>query len=446
MNRIMIAGTGSGCGKTTVTCALLQAMKDRGLEVSSFKCGPDYIDPMFHKKIIGITSHNLDSMFCDKNTINYLLKKYSAEYSVIEGVMGYYDGVGDNYSSCNIALDTKTPTVIVVDCKGMSRSIGAVITGFLTFSKNNIKGFIFNRLPESLSEDVRKLCEEMETIYLGRLPFDADCSIESRHLGLVSDGDQYKIKEKMKKLSLLAERNINIDKFINISKQAGEIGNADLYIDKFIDKKIRVAVSEDDAFCFSYEENLDLLRELGCETVKFSPLRDDHLPQNISGLILSGGYPEIYCEELFANRTLMNEIRDKINSGLPTAAECGGFIYLHQNVESAEGKLFKGVGVIGGKAYKTPRLQRFGYVDLHAKNDGLFCGKGEILKAHEFHYWDSTNVGEGFSAVKVSRKLSYDCIHSSMNLYAGFPHLYFYSDPTMAENFVKRCVEWKEKN
>lgn len=443
MNRIMIAGTNSGCGKTTVTCAVLQALVNRGMKPSSFKCGPDYIDPMFHSKIIGINSRNLDSVFCDKNTLNFLLNRTAWEMSVIEGVMGYYDGVDDKHSSCQVALETKTPVIIVIDCKGMSMSIGAVMKGFLSFkTPNNICGFIFNRLPESLIDMAKNLCDEMNVEYLGRFPFSKDCTIESRHLGLVSDMKIDELKLKMQKLSELAEENLLIDKIIDIAKTAEVSEFIDVVVDKLTDKPLRIAVASDDAFCFCYEDNLDLLRELGCEIVRFSPVHDKCLPENIGGLILVGGYPELYAERLSENKSMLLDIKNKIMAGLPTVAECGGFMYLNKYIESDDGKTYDMVGVVDGKAYKTDRLRRFGYVSLTAEKDNLLCKKGESIKAHEFHYWDSTDCGNGFEAVKVSNGLKYSCVHSSENLYAGFPHLYFYSNPKMAENFVKRCKKW----
>ena len=187
MKRIMISGTNSGCGKTTVVCALLKALSERSVDVGAFKCGPDYIDPMFHSKIIGTKSYNLDSYFCPAGTLNYLLKKNSADMNIIEGAMGYYDGIGESHSACRTAVETGTPAVIVIDCKGMGASMGAVMKGFLTFrTPNNIAGFIFNRLPESMEKTAVSLCDEMGVTYFGRLPFSKDNSIESRHLGLVT--------------------------------------------------------------------------------------------------------------------------------------------------------------------------------------------------------------------------------------------------------------------
>ena len=443
--RIMIAGTNSGCGKTTVTCAILQALVNRGVSVSSFKCGPDYIDPIFHSRIIGSDSHNLDSWFCDKDTLNFILNNSNDEMAVLEGVMGFYDGVGGNGSSYRTAVDTNTPVAIVIDCKGMSSSVGAVMKGFLTFKKpNNIVGFIFNRLPESLVGTAKGFCEEMNAEYLGRMPYNSNLSIESRHLGLVTDVETDVLKSKVNQLANLAEENIFIDKLIQISENSEPVKYRKPDIKRVTKRNVRIALSCDEAFCFCYRDNIDLLEKSGCEIVKFSPLRDKKLPENIDGLILVGGYPELYAKELSGNKSMLADIKKRISSGLPTIAECGGFMYLHKELESACGELFPMVGVIDGTCFKTSKLQRFGYVEITAESDNLLCKKGEALKAHEFHYWDSTDSGNGFTAKKASSAVTYKCVHSTPSLYAGYPHLYFYANTECAFNFVKKCEEYGE--
>ena len=445
-NRIMIAGTNSGCGKTTVTCAVLQALVNRGISVSSFKCGPDYIDPIFHSRIIGTNSRNLDSWFCNKDTLNFILDKSTDEISVIEGVMGFYDGVGDSFSSCQTAIDTNTSVVIVIDCRGMSSSVGAVMKGFLTFKKpNNIIGFIFNRLPESLVDTAKNFCKEMNVEYLGRLPNSKNLNIESRHLGLVTDIETAELKHKMQQLAMLAEDNILIDKLIEFSKITEPVSYEIPNIKKITHRPVRIALSSDAAFCFCYRDNVELLMNLGCEIAEFSPIHDEKLPENIDGLIIVGGYPELYAKKLSKNKSMLNDIKNKVNSGVPTIAECGGFMYLHEELESDCDENFQMVGAIRGKCFKTNKLQRFGYVNITAESDNLLCGKGEILKAHEFHYWDSTNGGNNFIAEKASNGVTYKCVHSTPNLYAGYPHLYFYANPECAVNFVKKCEEYGEK-
>ena len=436
MKRIIIGGTHSGCGKTTVTCSILQALCNRGLNVASFKCGPDYIDPMFHKKIIGTNAHNLDSFFCDDNTLKYLLCENSSnsDISVIEGVMGFYDGVNGRGSAHSVSEITDTKAIIVVDCKGQSQSIGAVMKGFLTYKENNIIGFIFNRLPEKLVPMVRELCDELNTEYFGFMPTNK-ITVESRHLGLVTADEISDLKEKMQTLADLAEKHILLDKIIEKS----ESKCLDFYPINIphiaFERPPVIAVARDKAFCFIYDDNISLLKKLGCEIRYFSPLSDNKIPE-ADGLILCGGYPELYAEQLSKNKSMLNGMKVKICSGMPAIAECGGFMYLHNSIENHEM-----AGIINGGIFKTERLQRFGYVTMTAGKDTLICRKGESLKAHEFHYYDSTLCGSDFTAKKSDGR-EWKCVHSNENLYAGFPHLYLYSDIKLAENFVMKCVEY----
>lgn len=446
MKRILIGGTHSGCGKTTVTCAVLKALYDRKMRVSAFKCGPDYIDPMFHKKVIGVDSHNIDSFFCDDNTLRFLLSEYGGGISVIEGVMGYYDGAEDGRGSAHsISQITDTSSVLVINCRGMSDSIGAVASGFLNYRENNIKGIIFNELPERLETLARTVCEELGIEYLGRFP-KCDFSFDSRHLGLVTPHESDKlsdIRDKLKRLGELAERYLELDKILEISECA------ELSFDPPKFKKINfskppvIAVAEDSAFCFQYAENLDLLRTLGCELVKFSPLEDEKIPE-CDGLILCGGYPELYAKRLFGNKTMLRSVRETIERGVPAIAECGGFMYLHERFADNSGAEYSGVGVIPGSIFRTDKLQRFGYAEMTANRENLLCGKGEIIRVHEFHYWDSTNGGADFLTRKADGR-EWECGHCTDSLYAGFPHMYFYSDIKIAENFVKKAAEFGGK-
>ncbi|MCM1577805.1 MAG: cobyrinate a,c-diamide synthase [Ruminococcus sp.] len=447
MKRIIIGGTGSGCGKTTITCAVLQALCQRGLTVSSFKCGPDYIDPMFHEKIIGARAHNLDSFFCDDDTLKFLLydNGKNSDISVIEGVMGFYDGYCGRGSAFSVSEITRTPAVTVIDCKGMSDSLGAMVKGFLEYKKpNRIAGFIFNRLPGKLAGLAEKICGELGTEFLGYMPVN-DFSVESRHLGLVTADEISDLKYKTEQLGNLAQKHIFIDRLTEISEKEFPVFTAPRI------KKINcgftpvIAAARDEAFCFEYAENISLLEKTGCKVKYFSPLRDKKLPDDSCGLILGGGYPELYARRLFQNKQMLEDICRKIKAGMPAIAECGGFIYLHESVEDNLGKEHRGAGIIPGKAFKTDKLQRFGYIKMTAENDNLLCKKGETIPAHEFHYWDSDSCGGDFTAHKSGGQ-SRKCVHANGNLYAGFPHLYFYSDIKTAENFVKKCIGYGVAN
>lgn len=442
MKRIMIAGTGSGCGKTTIVCSLLQALVERGLKTASFKCGPDYIDPMFHRKVIGAESYNLDSFFCNENTLKYLLHRGAGEISVIEGVMGFYDGLNGKGSSFEVSQVTDTPVIIVVNARGMSESLGAVIKGFLTYCQpNNIVGFIFNRLAESRTEFAEKLCKKLGTEYLGRFPFDDDFTVESRHLGLVTAAEVSGLKEKLKRLADAAEKYIRIDRLIELA-DSPELTFSEPDIKRV--HKVKIGLSTDEAFCFFYPENGDMLERMGAEIVPFSPLRDERLPENIDGIVLCGGYPELYAQKLSDNVSMLSSIRSALNKGLPCIAECGGFMYLHNEFEGMDGNFYKGAGVICGRAFKTPKLTYFGYSVITARYDNLLCKKGESFPVHEFHYFDSECCGEDFIARKPGKNGERKCVNADKVLWAGFPHLYFYSRPEIAENFLEACERFKE--
>lgn len=441
MRRIIIGGTKSGCGKTTVTCAVLAALKRRGLGAAAFKCGPDYIDPMFHRKVIGVSSHNLDSFFFGRDTLLSLLDEYgsSADISVIEGVMGFYDGsCGSAYSLSEM---TETPAAVVIDCKGMSDSIGAVMSGFLHYRPNRIAGFIFDRLPERLVPLAQRLCDELETGYFGFLP-QSGISIESRHLGLVTAGEIADIRTKLERLGELAEKHILLDKLIS-SCDVELPEHKKPKIPEFPDAPV-IAVARDEAFCFIYQENIDLLEKMGCTVSFFSPLSDSSVPE-ADGLILCGGYPELWAERLSANRSMLESVKKCVESGMPTIAECGGFMYLHDELTDKSGTSYAMAGVLGGRAFPTDRLQRFGYITMTAKRDSLLCRSGERIRAHEFHYWDSTSCGEDFTAEKADGR-TWKCCHARKTLYAGFPHINFYSDIKLAENFVRKCISFGENN
>lgn len=438
MKNIMIAGVNSGCGKTTVTCAVLQAMVNRNLNVSSFKCGPDYIDPMFHSEIIGAPSRNLDSFLMDDNTIRYLIQKNSGDINVLEGVMGFYDGLAftDKGSSHEISEITGANVVLAVNCKGASLSVIAAVKGFADFKKNNIKGVIFNNLPERLYGEMAQECRKIGIEPLGFLPHIEEAKIGSRHLGLVTAGEIADIKRKINILADHAERYINIDRLIEIA--GGRDTKIEIpKINKTAD--VKIAVARDRAFCFYYEDNLDLLRQMGAEIVEFSPLKNESVPE-CDGLILGGGYPELYADALEKNTNTIQSIRAVIKNGVPCIAECGGFMYLHEAV-NVLGRGHKTVGIVKGECYKTDSLKRFGYMEMTAESDNILCAAGEKIRAREFHYFESDSPGDGFTAQKNGK--TWKCVHTEGNLFAGFAHIHFYANTAFAQNFIKKCEEYK---
>lgn len=446
--RIVLAGTNSGCGKTTVACAILQALVNRELNVWAFKCGPDYIDPMFHSRIIGAECTNLDLFFFDENTLKYLLAKNGAgrDISVIEGVMGFYDGRGlttTAASTYEVSLFTESPTVLVVAAKGASLSVMAVIQGFLDFCPNNlIKGVILNQCTASTYS---VLAKEIEARFAGRvqllgfLPTMRECSLESRHLGLITAAEVQGLHEKLNMLASQAERTIDIDGLFALAASAAPVYCEEVNLPKQRET-VRIAVARDNAFCFYYEDSLDALREMGVELVPFSPLSDSELPQDIQGMYLGGGYPELYAQRLSENAPMRASVKAALERGVPCIAECGGFMYLTESIAS-----YPMVGFIPGKSFDTGKLTRFGYISLKAGHDTLLCTAGGEIRGHEFHHWDSENTGGSFTAVKASGK-SWKCVHATETLYAGYPHFHFYSNPDFAVSFYNACLKEKHKN
>ncbi len=448
MPSIMICGTNSGCGKTTATCGIISAFLKRQMNVQAFKCGPDYIDPMFHRRVSGISACNLDSVFCDDKTLKYIYEKHSAskDISIIEGVMGYYDGVSGKGSSCDIARRLDVPVIIVVNCKGISTSIGAIVKGFLTYQEhNNIVGFIFNMLPDSLVNEVESICKELNTEYLGRIPKCEDIIIESRHLGLVTADEIKDLQSKLDKLAILVKENINLDRIYTLSQNAVTQSTTAIAIDN-IGENITIAVAKDNAFCFMYDENIALLRDMGCRIEYFSPLYDDKLPQNASAIILSGGYPELYAKELSCNSLLASEIKAKIESGIPTIAECGGYMYLMKQLEGCDGKMYDMVGVIDTVARRYSKLRRFGYMEMSANESTVICDKNDKVLTHEYHYFDCDDKGEGFLSKKISNGFIENCGYISDSLYASYGHLYFYSNLAIPKKFIESAIKYNEQN
>lgn len=442
--RVLLAGVSSGCGKTTVTCAVLQAFVNRGIRLHAFKCGPDYIDPMFHENVIGARGSNLDLFFYDANTLRYLVGKHAheAELSVMEGVMGYYDGSFNTTekSTYEVAAETGSPVILVINGRGMTFSVTAVIRGFLeTVPDSRICGVILNQVSPAAFQIQKQVIEEQfgEKIKVfGYLPVMKDCSFESRHLGLVTAGEIEDIKEKLNRLAAAAEQYIDLDGIVELANKSEPLEYEETAVQK--QEKVRIAVALDRAFCFYYRDNLELLSEMGAELCYFSPLKDTALPE-CDALYLGGGYPELYLERLAENKGMRDSVKNAVEAGLPCIAECGGFMYLTEEIEG-----FPMVGVLSGRCENKGRLVRFGYVTLTAREDNLLCRAGEQINAHEFHHYDAQENGHGFHARKRQGR-EWDCVQATQSLYAGYPHLPFYSNLQFAENFYKAAVSFKHQ-
>lgn len=449
--RIMIAAPQSGSGKTLITCALLQALKEKNYHLESFKCGPDYIDPMFHKTVLGISSRNLDPFFTEDSITRMLLAKGqdSRDLAVIEGVMGLYDGLGgirEEASSYALAKATNTPILLTVNARGIGRSLLALLSGFLQYDTAHlIKGVILNQTPSSFASVLAKEIEETFRIpVVASFPVRDDVRIESRHLGLVMPYELEDIQSRLKIASQVLCENANIEQILEIAKSAPKL-EYDVKRDikqKLTEKTIRIGVARDEAFCFYYEDNLDLLKSLGAKLIFFSPLHDDTLPKDLDGILFGGGYPELYLKELEENESMRNSVKSAIENKMPSLAECGGFMYLHDTIFDSEKKTYKMAGVIHACCMKKERLVRFGYLTLNSKTDS-FLQKGETIRGHEFHYYDSEDNGECAIAKKPVGTRSWECVHAGSDHWWGFAHLSYYSNPKFAEKFAEACRSYK---
>lgn len=432
--RVMFAAMRSGSGKTTVTCGVLAALKKENIRMQAYKCGPDYIDPMFHRTMLGIDTGNLDTFFADADAIGRILARDTkdAELIVMEGVMGYYDGVGGTTtmaSSYELSKVTKTPVILIVDAKGASVTLAATIRGIMEYKKDSrIAGVILNRVSPMFYSRIKHVIEtECGIPVLGYLPEHTSFAIPSRHLGLLQPDEMQKQREWVETVAEAARKTINIDGILEIAAQAEmlQIRESTCETEKCkFPAGYRIGVARDAAFSFYYRENLRMLEDMGATLVYFSPLADAHVPE-VDALIFGGGYPELYAKQLYENQSMRTSVWQTLEAGMPCHAECGGFLYLGRSLADAEGNVYEMVGFLDGAGFRTERLQRFGYVELAPHDTDTFV-VNTILHGHEFHYWDSTDCGDACLAWKpLSKQKTYPCMVKKKGTFAGFPHLYY---------------------
>jgi len=448
--RLMITAPASNSGKTAITCGLLAMMKKRGLKTCAFKCGPDYIDPMFHRSVLGIESRNLDIFLAGEEGVRRIFERGSrgAEAVICEGVMGYYDGIDDREASDNSGLEPGRfkasgwhisrllgiPALLVIRPKGAALSLAAVIKGMAEFrSPSNIAGVIFNDCSRAYFDTYAEMIQaESGVPVLGYLPHMEEAEFDSRHLGLMTASEIEGLQGRIGRIAEKMSETIDLERLIGIYSDRSDDPVADLNATSDNDPSSvggdgsgpRIAVAMDEAFCFMYKETLEALSEAGAEPVFFSPIHDRELPAEIGGLYLPGGYPELYADRLSKNGQMRRQIRDAVISGLPTVAECGGFLYLGSQLEDTKGESWPMVGALSGSAKNAGKLVRFGYGRIEANEDSLLFRAGERIPVHEFHYWDTTDKGSDLELIKARDGSSWRFGHCSGSLYAGFPHLY----------------------
>lgn len=450
--RLVIAGTGSGVGKTTLTIGLMAAFIQKGYSVQGFKCGPDYIDPTYHTAVTGRPSRNIDSWMLSHELVKEIVQKNSqnADISIIEGVMGFYDGKDPRTNSgttAEISIITKSPVVLIVNCASMARSAAAIVKGFqLLDPETNIVGVIVNRVGSEGHYKIVKTAIEQECgiPVVGYLKRDADLTIPERHLGLVPSIERGELDSFFEKLTQTILATIDVDQLYDLAQAENLEITSSQFAKRSEKPNVRIAVAKDAAFNFYYQENLELLEAYGVELVRFSPLAGEALPENVHGLYLGGGFPEEFAEEL-ANQTDVKEsIKIEISNGLPTLAECGGFMYLTDAIETTDGKQFKMVGLIPGAVKMQTKLAALGYREITGAPGNFLLPENLQAKGHEFHYSTfepsaevtPAYVTKGMRGTKPEGYLS-------GSLIAGYTHFHFGSCPDMVEYWVNKCKEYK---
>ena len=427
--RICIAGTSSGCGKTTASLLLMAALKEKGLDVAPCKVGPDYIDTGFHELVCGRPSHNLDSFLIEPQDLPLLLSR-PADITVIEGVMGYYDGMDATscrQSTWEMARLTRTPVLLVVDASGSAASAAATVKGFMTLREDSgIAGVLVNRVSGAHHYELVRAAVAHYTGLpcVGYIEKNVNLALRSRHLGLVPAEEVADALPRIREAARQVADTLDWPMILDLAKRAPSLP----VIPKTCPRMdgFRMGLARDKAFSFYYQANLDVLNAMGVELVPFSPLSDSKLPEKLDGLYIGGGFPEVFKSELEANVSMRQSVRAALENGLPCYAECGGMMYLSQRIDGAEM-----VGFLPQVCRMTDRLQRFGYAivtDLKT---------GRTYPAHEFHHAVTEATGEAaydFEIRKASRPgLCWPGGMHKGRTTAGFAHLHFLSYPEWIE-------------
>jgi cobyrinic acid a,c-diamide synthase len=442
---ILLAGTSSGSGKTTITLGLLAALRKRGLVVQPFKCGPDFIDPGLHQLACGRVSRNLDLWMMGEPQVRdtFVAGTAGAEISVIEGVMGMFDG--QDSSSAALAKALGVPVVLILDVRSAAESVAAVLKGFETLMPEvEPVAVILNRVAslrhlELVSGAIRKHCRAE---ILGHLPQNLDFSMPSRHLGLLTGEEQPISSEALESLAATISGQVNLERLLELAAGVA-MPPAKKTFPRQGEVLARIGVARDRAFCFYYEDNLDLLRAAGAELLFFSPLEDQHLPDGLDGLYLGGGYPELYARELSGNLTMRRAIYEWAQSGRPFYAECGGFMYLTEGIADEDGGVLPMAGVFPVTARMQKKRASLGYREVRLEKGCFFGPAGTMLRGHEFHYSVIDAMPEQIERIYAVNNSSNSADsregYRYNNVLGGYLHLHFGYNPQMAVEFVRAC-------
>lgn len=445
---LLIAGTGSNSGKTTITLGLLAALRHLGLAVQPFKCGPDFIDPGLHRLACDLVSRNLDLWMMGETQVRktFAASAAAADIAVIEGVMGMFDG--QDSSSAALAKALGVPVVLVLDVRSAAESVAAVLKGFETLAPEVAPvAVILNRVAsprhlELVSGAIRKHCRAE---ILGHLPQNLDFAMPARHLGLFTGEEQPISPEALDRLAATISGQVDLVRLLELAAGASAIQAEDVpALQERVPVRARIGVARDKAFCFYYEDNFDLLRAAGAELFFFSPLADRCLPEGLDGLYLGGGYPELYARELSGNLGMRQAVSDWAESGRPLYAECGGFMYLSEGIVGEDVGVLPMAGVFPVTARMQKKRASLGYREVRLEEDCFFGPAGTVLRGHEFHYSviDAMPAHiERIYAVNNDSREGY----RYKNVLGGYLHLHFGFNPEMAGEFVRACRQGGEK-
>ena len=447
--RIIIAGASSGVGKTSITCAIIYALKKKGFTVQPFKVGPDYIDPSYLSSISGTSTFNLDVWLMGKNQLlESFLKNSKSDISVIEGVMGFYDGFGgdSNFASTHhVAELTKSPVILILDASKTARSIGATALGFQKFHKNSrISGIILNKISSQKHEFLcKQALEKINLPVVGVIPKNLDLTLESRHLGLISTMHEKNLQKKIKKISRIISSSLDIEKIIEIIKNPTLLSKKSKTVNK--KSSVTIAVALDNSFNFYYQDNLKSLQRYGANLKFFSPIKDKKIP-NCDGIYLGGGFPEILGNSLEKNSLMKQSIKKLSEQNMPIYAECGGLMYLTKSINYGE-KKYKMIGLFDAETKMTKKM-KLNYTKGKVINENIISDKSHLLRGHEFHYSELTSIS---SDSKFAYQLEIgDGIKNHKdgmiqhNTLASYGHLYFDSS-NYAKIFVENCIKYSRR-
>lgn len=452
---LVIAGTHSSTGKTTVSIGIMSALKKRGFSIQPFKVGPDFIDPGYHKAVCGIPSRNLDGWMLDKkyNLETFLNHSKGNDISIIEGVMGLYDGYegkNEDGSTAQIAKWLNSSVILVVDARGMSRSVGALVYGFEKFDNElKIAGVILNRVRSVkhynwLRDAIEKRCKAK---VIGYLPSDTSIEIPERHLGLVTATENSLKRDFIQRITDLIDHFVDLNQLLKIASPIGIKGFCSRQSESEINQNsaysVRIGVAYDEAFCFYYHDNFDILQKFGAELIYFSPLKDNCLPKNLDGIYLGGGYPELFARELDSNQVMRREIKRFAAGGGIIYAECGGLMYLGNTIRDFDNNDFEMVGVFTFTTRMEKKLTDLGYYTVKVLKDNILSKKGDVIKGHQFRYSSLEGISPSISSVYQIRKGNSDELRREGfaldNVLASYVHIHFGSNINFAKQFIESC-------